>query len=37
MHFKRVFFRKVGKNVKSVWSFVHSDKGIIRVQEIGYC
>ncbi len=37
MHFKRIFFQKGRKNVKSVWSFVHSDKGFIRVQEIGYC
>lgn len=37
MHFKRIFFLKGRKNVKSVWSSVHSDKGIIRVQEIGYC
>lgn len=37
MHFKRIFFLKGRKNAKSVWSFVHYDKGIIRVQEIGYC
>lgn len=37
MHSKRIFFLKGRKNVKSVWSSVHYDKGIIRVQEIGYC
>ena len=37
MHFKRIFFQKGMKNVKSVWSSVHYDKVIIRVPEIGYC
>lgn len=37
MQFKRIFFQKGRKNAKSVWSSVHSDKDIIRLQEIGYC
>lgn len=37
MQFKRIFFQKGRKNTKSVWSSVHSDKDIIRLQEIGYC
>lgn len=29
MHFKRIFFQKGRKNVKSVWSSVHYDKVLL--------